>query len=101
MSSFEQASRGNSQFEDADMASQPPLKSDTEIINECMQRHQTFYNVMQNRLEQNTTVLKYIVQQNDMGAALNALAMIKDSTVTMDILNSTFVKNKRMDMLNY
>ena len=36
-----------------------------------------------------------------MGAALNALAMIKDSTVTMDILNSTFAKNKRMDMLNY
>ena len=36
-----------------------------------------------------------------MGAALNALGMIKDSTVTMDLLNSTFAKNKRMDMLNY
>ena len=36
-----------------------------------------------------------------MGAALNALGMIKDATVTMDILNSTFAKNKRIDMLNY
>lgn len=56
---------------------------------------------MQNRLENNSTVLKYIVQQNDMGAALNAMAMIKDQTVTMDILNSTFAKDKRMDMLNF
>lgn len=56
---------------------------------------------MQNRLENNSTVLKYIVQQNDMAAALNAMAMIKDQTVTMDILNSTFAKNKRMDMLNF
>lgn len=79
----------------------PPLKSDTQIINECMEKHQTFYNVMQNRLENNSTVLKYIVQQNDMGAALNAMAMIKDQTVTMDILNSTFAKDKRMDMLNF
>jgi hypothetical protein len=27
--------------------------------------------------------------------------MIKDTSVTMDILNSTFAKNKRMDMLNF
>lgn len=56
---------------------------------------------MQTRLEQNATILKYIVQQNDMGAALSALAMIKDPAVTMDLLNSTFAKNKRLDMLNY
>ena len=37
------------------------MKSDTEIINECMQKHQTFFNVMQNRFENNATVLKYIV----------------------------------------
>ena len=36
-----------------------------------------------------------------MGAALNSLAMIKDPAVTMDLLNSTFAKNKRLDMLNY
>ena len=36
-----------------------------------------------------------------MGAALNALGMIKDPAVTMDLLNSTFAKNKRLDMLNY
>ena len=85
---------------DAEMQNQQMLKSDTEIINECMQRHQTFYNVMQTRLEQNATIMKF-VQNNDMGAALNALAMIKDPAITMDLLNSTFAKNKRLDMLNY
>lgn len=36
-----------------------------------------------------------------MGAALNAMRMMKDQTVTMDILNSTFAKGKRIDMLNF
>jgi len=27
--------------------------------------------------------------------------MIQDTTVTMDILNATFARNKRMDMLNF
>lgn len=36
-----------------------------------------------------------------MEAAINALDRIKDHTVTMDILNSTFAKGKRIDMLNY
>jgi hypothetical protein len=45
--------------------------------------------------------LNYIVKQNNIGSALNALNMIKDPTVSMDILNSTFAKNKRMDMLNF
>ena len=46
-------------------------------------------------------MLKYILENNDMSAALNALQMIKDQSVTMDILNYTFARGKRMDMLNF
>jgi hypothetical protein len=56
---------------------------------------------MQARLENISTVMNYILKNNDMQAAINAINMIKDTSVTMDILNSTFAKGKRMDMLNY
>lgn len=76
-------------------------KKDIEIINECMERHTTFNGVMQRRSANIKVVMNYIIQKNDIGHALNALSMIKDPTVSMDILNSTFAKNKRLDMLNF
>ena len=45
--------------------------------------------------------MNYIINHNNIASALNSLSMIKDPTVSMDILNSTFAKNKRMDMLNF
>lgn len=45
--------------------------------------------------------MNYILKSQDMQSAINALNMIKDQTVTMDILNSTFAKGKRMEMLNF
>lgn len=92
------------QAQDADMQGVnqvPPAKSDTEIINECLQKHVTFSNVMQKRLDHTSSVMNYILKSQDMQSAINALNMIKDQTVTMDILNSTFAKGKRMDMLNF
>lgn len=76
-------------------------KKDIEIINECMDRHTTFNGVMQRRIANIKVVMNYILRENDIGHALNALSMIKDPTVSMDILNSTFAKNKRMEMLNF
>jgi hypothetical protein len=46
-------------------------------------------------------VMNYILVKNDIAAALNSITMIKDATVCMDILNSTFAKNKRIEMLNF
>jgi hypothetical protein len=66
-----------------------------------MERHTTFNGVMQRRSANIKVVMNYILKQNDITSALNALSMIKDPTVSMDILNSTFAKNKRMDMLNF
>ena len=39
---------------------------DTEIINECLTKHVTFSNVMQARLENISTVMNYILKNNDM-----------------------------------
>lgn len=66
-----------------------------------MERHTTFNSVMQRRSANIRVVMNYIIKQNDIAHALNAMSMINDPTVSMDILNSTFAKNKRMDMLNY
>ena len=46
-------------------------------------------------------VMNYIINKNDIASALNSLTMIKDPTVCMDILNSTFAKNKKIEMLNF
>ena len=76
-------------------------KKDIDIINECMEKHQTFNGVMQRRIANIKMVMNYILNKNDIASALNSLTMIKDPTVCMDILNSTFAKNKRIDMLNF
>ena len=56
---------------------------------------------MQRRIANIKSVMNYILDKNDLAAALNSLNMIKDPTVSMDVLNSTFAKNTRMDMLNF
>ena len=56
---------------------------------------------MQRRIANIKVVMNYILDKNDLASALNSLNMIKDPTVSMDILNSTFAKNKRIDMLNF
>jgi hypothetical protein len=34
-------------------------------------------------------------------SAINALNMMNDMSVVMDVLNNTFAENQRIDMLNY
>ena len=98
MSAFEK----HGQIESSSLNSeQSQTKRDVEIINECMERHTTFNGVMQRRSASLKVVMNYIVKQNDIGQALGCLQLIKDPTVTMDILNSTFAKNKRLEMLNF
>lgn len=75
-------------------------KKDIDIINECMDKHDTFKSVMQRRISNVKVVQNYILN-SDLVSALNSMNMIKDPTVSMDILNSTFAKGKRLDMLNF
>ena len=66
-----------------------------------MEKHQTFNGVMQRRIANIKMVMNYILNKNDITSALNSITMIKDPTVCMDILHSTFAKGKRIDMLNF
>ena len=93
MSEFGQAPLVN---QDAGLAE----KKDIDIINECMDKHDTFKSVMQRRISNVKVVQNYILN-GDLVSALNSMNMIKDPTVSMDILNSTFAKGKRLDMLNF
>lgn len=81
------------------MQTQP--QKDLEVINECMNKHLTFQKVLQNRVANVKMVMNFILRNNDLVQALNSLNLLKDMTVTMDILNATFAKNKRMEMLNF
>lgn len=39
--------------------------------------------------------------QGNITSAINALNMMNDVSVVMDILNNTFAENQRIDMLNF
>lgn len=39
--------------------------------------------------------------KGNVAPAINALNMMNDSSVVMDVINNTFAENQRIDMLNY
>lgn len=55
---------------------------------------------MQRRSGSIKAILNYW-QNGSVTSAINALNMMNDPCVVMDVLNSTFAKNLRIEMLNY
>lgn len=55
---------------------------------------------MQRRAGSIKAILNYW-QNGSVTSAINALNMMNDPCVVMDVLNSTFAKNLRIEMLNY
>jgi hypothetical protein len=55
---------------------------------------------MQKRLSNIKVVQNYWVK-GSITSALNALSMMNDPSMVMDLLNSTFAENSRIDNLNY
>lgn len=56
--------------------------------------------VIQRRSGQIRVILKYW-QQGNIASAINALNMMNDLSVVMDVLNSTFAQDKKIELLNY
>jgi hypothetical protein len=56
--------------------------------------------VIQRRAGSIKAILNYW-QNGSVSSAINALNMINDPCVAMDVLNCTFAKDLRIDMLNY
>lgn len=73
---------------------------DIKIIDELGAEHQNLVGVIQRRSGQIRVILKYW-QQGNIASAINALNMMNDLSVVMDVLNSTFAQDKKIELLNY
>ncbi len=56
--------------------------------------------VIQRRMSSIKVILNWWNKGN-VTSAINALNMMNDNSVIMDVLNNTFADNQRIDMLNY
>ncbi len=75
-------------------------KKDLEIINEIMEQHTTLVGVVSRRMSSIKVILNWWNKGN-FTSALNALNMMNDMSVIMDVINHTFADNQKMDVLNY
>lgn len=77
-----------------------PDKKDIELINSMMEQHNVVMGVVNRRLSSIKVILKWWSSGN-INSAINALSMMGDTSVVMDVLNYTFADNQRVGMLNY
>ena len=74
------------------MQSSAPQKKDLEIINEIMEQHRCLVGVMQRRVGSINVILNWWNKGN-ITSAINALNMMNDMSVVMDVINNTFAEN--------
>lgn len=65
-----------------------------------MEQHTTFVGVVQRRMSSIKVILNWWNKGN-ITSAINALNMMNDVSVVMDVINNTFAENQKIDMLNY
>ena len=73
---------------------------DLQIINEISKDHDVLKGVIERRSGSIKAILNYW-QNGSVSSAINALNMMNDICVVNDVLNNTFVKNLRIETLNY
>jgi hypothetical protein len=56
--------------------------------------------VMQRRMDMVKVIMNWWNKGN-ITSAINAMSMQNETTITMDVLNATFAKDQRLDLLNY
>lgn len=61
-----------------------------------MQQHTTVVGVVQRRIQQIGVIMKWW-NKNDIPSAINALNLMQDMSVTMDVLNNTFAEGYRVE----
>lgn len=70
------------------------------MINEIDSEHDKILGVIARRGKSMQTIIDYW-QSRGVSSALNAMHMMNEPCVTMDVLSNTFAKNSRIEMLNY
>lgn len=73
---------------------------DLKILEDVGKDHEALVGIITRRAGSIKAILNYW-QNGSIGSAINALNMINDPCVTMDVLNNTFSKNLRVEMLNF
>lgn len=86
-------------MDDFAMSDESP-SNDLKIIEDIGKDHDALIGIIQRRAGSIKAILNYW-QNGSIGSAINALNMINDPCVTMDVLNNTFSKNLRIEMLNF
>lgn len=83
-----------------DMDAGAGQKRDIEIINEVMEQHNTLVGVVQRRIS-SIKVIQNWWSKNNIASAINALNMMNDQSIVMDVLNNTFAENQKIEALSY
>ena len=65
-----------------------------------MESHSTLVGVIQRRMSSIKVILNWWNKGN-ITSALNALSMMNDTSIVMDVLNNTFAENQKIESLNY
>jgi len=73
-------------------------KKDIDVINELKKEHAPVMAILSKRQSNMNVVLKYW-SQGDTTAAFNALTMMNDPSIIMDVFNTTFAEGQRLDVL--
>jgi len=74
-------------------------KKDLEVLNELKKEHNPLIGILNKRKNNIAVVLKYW-SQGDTSAAFNALTMMNDTSIIMDVFSVTFAEGQRMDVVN-
>ena len=75
-------------------------KKDLEVITELKKEHNPLVGILTKRQNNMSVVLKYWSQGNT-AAAFNALTMMNDPSIIMDVFSTTFAEGQRIDVLNF
>jgi hypothetical protein len=74
-------------------------KKDLEVLNELKREHNPLIGILNKRKNNMAVVLKYW-SHGDTSAAFNALTMMNDPSIIMDVFSVTFAEGQRMDIVN-
>jgi len=65
-----------------------------------MEQHSILIGVVNRRI-QSIKVIQNWWTKGNITSAINALNMMNDTSIVMDVINNTFAENQKVDMLNY
>lgn len=79
----------------------PQTKRELDVIHEVMEQHQDLLQTIQQRKNSVEIAIKYWKNSNFQSVINTFKMMNKDPSVIMDVINHTFARGLKMEVLNY